>query len=314
MAESGSNIQAQRSKFRIALFGDIHLYRLRVWPWHLLSKRVLGQANLWLSRRNRFDMSLAGEAVHRLETIDPDLIVCPGDLTTTALHGEFRLARRALGELLDKYPAFITPGNHDRYTFTATHTRRFERYFGEHTADRYPHHRKLAEGLHLIAIDGCRPNLLLDRGHVGASQRSDLAERLAALDPSDQVLMVCHYTLGVPAGHGAEGWTHKLVDEAALLAVLAESGRSILLVHGHVHRPWCWRVQSAPNVVAINAGSPTHVSEELPRGQGVWTLQFHGEVVEQPWSVAHHVPTEAGGWHTVDVAWPRSAGQRVDVV
>jgi len=282
-------------------------------PWHLLSKRILGQTNLVLNRRNRFNLALVDRLVSRIESVDPDQIICPGDLTTTALHAEFRMARRAFGDLMEKYPTFITPGNHDRYTFTAARLRRFEHYFNEQSATRWPHHRKLSDQLHLIGIDGTRPNLLLDRGEMGRQQLGDLKAMLADLPRESHVLMVTHYTVGVPELHGEEGWSHRLIDEKALVNALRESERRVLLVHGHVHRPWMWRLNDAPNVVAINAGSPTHVGPVMPQGQGLWELQFDGAQSDQPWRVTHHMPGPTGSWAEQTLVWPEQAGQSVAI-
>lgn len=299
------------TSFRIVLFGDVHLYRLRLAPWHLLSKRILGQTNLWLNRRSHFDPSLLQSMVERIIDIDPHQVLCPGDLTTTATHQEFILACGALADIAQRYPLFIVPGNHDRYTFTASRTKRFEQYFGQHTADRYPYARQLAEGLHLIAIDSCKPNLLLDRGRIGDSQRTDLMRRLGEIPPDHHVLLLCHYTPGVP-GAIRETWSHRLIDERALVQSLAQSGRKILFVHGHVHRPWCWRLEDATHVVAINAGSPTRTSKTMPRGQGFWQLDF--ELARSPcWTLTHHRLHAPGQWLATPIAWPTQPGQLSDI-
>jgi 3',5'-cyclic AMP phosphodiesterase CpdA len=298
---------------RIALFGDIHLYRLALHPWHLLSKRVLGQINLWLSRRTRFDRALAESLVEQVDAIDPDLVICPGDLTTTALHSEFRLARRVLGDLLQRRRTFVIPGNHDRYTFTASRRRRFEQYFAAHTADRWPHHEPIARRLHLMAIDATRPNLLLDRGRVGDAQRSALAHALDRVDRDDHILMLCHYTLGAPPDQPAEGRAHRLIDQTRLLTVLRESGRAVLFVHGHVHRPWCWRPDDAPGVVALNAGSPTHVDRTFPTGQGFWQLDFDADRGSTPWRLIHRRPTPDGSWADRPIDWPTAPGQSIAI-
>lgn len=295
---------------RIVLFGDIHLYDLKLMPWHLLSKRILGQTNLWINRRGRFDPALVEAMVEQIIDIDPQQIICPGDLTTTATHAEFRMARRALGDLFHRYPVFIVPGNHDRYTFKASRARRFEQYFGEYSPDHYPHLRTLADGLHLIAIDACRPNLLLDRGKVGRPQLADVKQMLQAIPAGEHVIVVCHYTPGVPPQRH-EGRSHNLVDQDELVRTLAEADRDILYVHGHVHRPWCWRLDEAPKVVAINAGSPTHTGRTMPHGQGFWQLDFDS-TQPQPWRLTHHRMHFPGQWHTTPIALPSVGGRGID--
>src|ERR1041385_6253361 len=104
---------------RIVLIGDLHFYKLWVWPWQLLSKRLFGQINLWFNRRLIFRPERLKSLTERVDSLRPDLLLFAGDLTTTALPLEFRYAQDALRPLLDRYPALIAPGNHDRHTFTA---------------------------------------------------------------------------------------------------------------------------------------------------------------------------------------------------
>jgi len=290
---------------RIALFGDIHLYSLTIKPWHLLSKRVLGQTNLWLNRRKRFSRGLVRSVVERIDAMQPEFILSPGDLTTTATHGEFRMARRELADLLARYPAFITPGNHDRYTFAAARHRRFEQYFGDHAARQWPAHRQLGETVDLIAIDTARPNRLLDKGRVGQSQRDALGRLIADVPADRQLIVMGHYTIGTPPGFKAEPRRHALIDEAELIDVLARADRPMLYIHGHVHKPWVWRHPTATNVTVINAGSPTHIDSRYPNGQGIWQI----ESSEVGLALTRFAPTGNGDWAAHPAPWPTEPGK-----
>ncbi len=297
---------------RVLLMGDIHLYRLAIWPWHLLSKRVLGQTNLWLCRRHRFDPKLVERIIEQVESLNPTGLLCPGDLTTTATHREFRLARRTFGDLFSRFPSLVLPGNHDRYTFAAARTERFERYFGDWSADAWPRHVVWGDDLHVLGIDATRPNVLFDKGKVGRDQLDRLAGELARIDRAARVIVMGHYTPGCPPTEPAESKWHALVDEAALCETLREADRPIVFVHGHVHRPWCWRMADAPQVVAINTGSPTHVSERWPRGQGLWEL-VAAQDEAAPWRIVRHTLDEQMQWQANDVAWPEAPGEAVGV-
>jgi len=112
---------------RLALIGDIHYYRLAVAPWQLFGKRLLGQANLWLNRRHRFNRSLLKPVLEQAESIQPDMVLMSGDLTTTALAGEFADVAAALNPLAKRIPMVAVPGNHDRYTFSAARHRVMEK-------------------------------------------------------------------------------------------------------------------------------------------------------------------------------------------
>jgi len=298
-----------RTSTRIALFGDIHLYSLRLWPWHLLSKRVLGQTNLWLNRRKRFSRQLVRQVTERIDSIAPDAVLCPGDLTTTATHTEFRMARHELADTFARFPTFVTPGNHDRYTFSAARHRRFEQYFDEQSARQWPVHRPLGEKVDLVAIDTARPNRIFDKGRLGQSQREAMKQLIDGIPDDHHLLVMGHYTIGTPPGFKPEKRHHALIDEAELIDALAAAERPMFYLHGHVHKPWCWRHPLATNVTVVNAGSPTHVDHHFPRGQGIWQIEL-GDSVSLTW----HTLTAEDQWTALPIALPIQPGKTTPVM
>ncbi|MEX2671803.1 MAG: metallophosphoesterase [Phycisphaeraceae bacterium] len=290
---------------RFVLIGDMHVYRLYVQPWELLSKRVMGQVNLWTNRRFRFRMSLLGELIERAKTFNPDMLLSSGDFTTTSLLSEFAKAKKVLQPLLDERPAFVVPGNHDRYTTFAMRRRAFERFFHDHTAKHWPHHQKLSDKLHLIGLDIAKPTWLFAGTTISDRQLAGLRQKLAAIEPDARVIIVCHYPIGTPADRLPERPSHALHNAEALTAVLAESPQQMLYLHGHVHEPWCYQVEAAPNVVAVNAGAPVMTGLTWPMGQGLWEI----EVNETGWHLAHHARDAEGAWRRAAVATPDEPGQ-----
>lgn len=295
---------------RIVLIGDLHFFSLLPWPWQLLGKRTLGQMNLWFHRRFKFKMSRVAALVERIHALKPDLLLFSGDLTTTALPSEFRIARDALAPLLKAYPALIVPGNHDRYTFTAARHKRLEHFFPDHTAGQYPHLRPLDENLFLIALDPTKPNLWGDRGRLGVKQLDGLRGMLSGLPPGAGVIVLCHYTLGVPAGQRAEASGHGMTDETELRDILGRCGREVLYLHGHVHTPFCWRLPQAPNVVAVNAGAPLMHDGRWLNGQGFWEIEKRGQTPFS-WALTHHGLDRAGLWVAEPAEIPAEPGEAV---
>ena len=96
--------------------------------------------------------------VERVRSLEPDHILITGDLTTTALPDEFRAARRCVDDLLrDPSRATVLPGNHDRYTWSAHRSRRFEAYFGEFAPrPRYPWLRTIGDDIAILGLDPTR--------------------------------------------------------------------------------------------------------------------------------------------------------------
>lgn len=289
---------------RIVLLGDIHLYQLRVWPWQLASKRVIGQMNLWFNRRFHFRIDRLGAMVERATAVLPDAVLLSGDLTTTALPGEFAAAMALLDPLVKSVPTWAVPGNHDRYTFTAARRRVFERYLGEHTTRDWPLHRRLAPGLHLVGLDPTRPNIVSDRGRLPAPQLDKLRGILDELAPTDRLIVLCHYTLGTPPGYHHEAPRHRMTNAAELLDIL-RGDRPTLYLHGHQHEPWCWRITSAPNIVAVNAGAPVLVKPHWPGGQGFWQIDTDPASDGEDWRLIHHHASPTGEWSAAPVSLPK---------
>jgi len=292
---------------RLVLIGDIHSYRLCVPPWSMLSKRFLGQMNLWFNRRHRFDRALLAPLVRQVQTVEPDMLLFSGDLTSTALPGEFDDVVEALSPIAEACPTVMTPGNHDRYTFASACRRHFESAAGDFVPKRFPHFTRLpspADRWHLLALDGAVPRIISSRGLIGADQIAQARKQIDSLTDSDGLVVLCHYALGRPPGQGRMRWSHRLADVADVEAMLADSPARILYLHGHVHEPWCWH---HARITDVNAGAVCLRKGEYPCGQGFWQIDLPADPRQQV-GLRHHVPKPAQQtpdmtvqWHTVDV-------------
>lgn len=298
---------------RIVLLGDIHLYRLAIWPWDLLSKRVLGQMNLWFHRRHRFHIPGLPSLIEHVDSIGPDLLLGTGDLTTTATRAEFRLVVEKLGSLFARYDTVLVPGNHDRYTFTSARRRYFEQAMNVDTVRHEPLYRRLGDHLHLIGLDATRPNIITDRGHLDPIALMRLGEIIEPMTASDRVIVMCHYPIAMPPGRAPEAKRHALIDAASLAEAMAGCAAQVLYMHGHVHEPQCWRHTEADNLTIINAGAPLMRSAYFPHGQGFWQIDIEPGTVADP-VLRHHVVDDAGGWRAGAVAWPRRCGEVSSIV
>lgn len=309
---------------RIVLLGDMHLYTLSIAPWRLLSKRILGQTNLWLRRHRAFDRRQWSGLANHARALGPDVVLGSGDVSTTALPHEFELAKdviRPIAQVAET--TFFVPGNHDRYTFASMRRRDFETYFGEWTTTDWPHHRVLADGLHLVGVDPTRPTLLTASGRCGARQLDKLRAMLAGIDKTHKVIVVCHYPPGTPPGQKAEHKQHRLIDQTALVGVLGDAGHDVLFLHGHVHEVWCWRMGAdvAPNVVAVNAGAPVMHNRRWPHGEGFWQIDVDVDAKVDTgggdadndstgWlRLVHHAADADGEWRGTEVAAPNKPGE-----
>ena len=102
------------SGMKLGILGDIHLFSRRVPVRRLLSKRALGHANLVLNRHKRFEHALLPAMLDRLRSLQSEVVLMSGDVSTSSLESEFAALRGALAGLGE---VVLVPGNHDRYTF-----------------------------------------------------------------------------------------------------------------------------------------------------------------------------------------------------
>jgi Calcineurin-like phosphoesterase len=241
---------------RIVHLSDIHFWRYAFHPLRLLSKRLLGTASLFLGRGRRFRLERVPELIERVRSLGADHLLITGDLTTTALPGEFHHAKTALSALLhDPAKVTIIPGNHDRYTLRSHRSRRFEQYFGSFAPEgEYPW---------LRAIDGQTAILGLDPTRAGVSARGKLPHRqlLAALalvqtgDRSTNLVVACHYPVAAPPEYERKLARKPIVNATALVDWLRTIGPHIYCC-GHVHAAWAFRPPEVPNQLCLNAGAP----------------------------------------------------------
>ena len=285
---------------RIVALGDLHYYQLFTAPWNLVGKRVLGQMNLWLRRRKAFVPDALSPAIEHAISLSPDLFLFTGDLTTTALRPEFEHVRRVLKPVLDRFPALIIPGNHDRYTLTATRRRRIESFFPEHVPDTFPHARRLMEGWQLLAVDSAVPRFINARGRCGEAQLARMRNLIDHTTNPDALIVMCHYPAMLPPWIN-DKTGHRLDDAPDLRDVLRNAApRKIVCLHGHVHRPWLFQPEETglSHLTFINAGAPCRVSEPYPFGQGFWEIELDtpnrapGHCVK----LRHHVPRAPRRW------------------
>jgi hypothetical protein len=202
----------------------------------------------------------------------------------------------------------LVPGNHDVYTFTARRRERLAAAFPTAVPAQFPCVRPLIGGWKLLAVDSAAPRLLDSRGRVGERQLREVENILRAMSGSDGVLVLCHYPIGKPPELPPMKTGHRLLDDDRWREVIATSTARVVLVHGHVHCPWLWRVSGMRNVLDVNAGAPTMVMRARKhgaqgarpdhsggsRGQGFWEMTLAADP-SQPIGFAHHPMDDGSG-------------------
>lgn len=223
---------------KIAHATDIHWFKPPA-VTDLTYKRLLGTANLMLrGRKAHFDVATQTALVEHICAQDPDLVIISGDLTAQALDSEFETAREALRPVLDQFPTFIVPGNHDRYTTRSQTELSMERHFEEwmHLNDAGIGRLDI-ENVTVLGLDPNRPTWFNATGVLPQGQLDALEAELAKEELRTAfIILVIHYPVLGPSGSIYDNWHHGLLNVQALVDVLERSpNRPGLIVHGHKH-------------------------------------------------------------------------------
>lgn len=274
---------------RAVLIGDIHCYQLWVAPWQLLGKRVLGQINLWKSRRKRFKSQRLDSVVQKALSLSPEVLLLSGDFSTTAMPREFDEALARLKPLTDCVSHILAvPGNHDRYTYSATRNQLARKYLSDWMPEKFPVMKPITAHWSVLMLDSAVPRVISSRGELNVHQIDDLIRLLDATPDGHNVIVLCHYAIGNPPAFSRMKHNHQLSQQQALIDILGRSAKrmNIIYTHGHVHYPWAWPRDEG--FFDLNSGSPTMSDPHFPHGQGFWELLLDDKDVTQT-CLTHHV-------------------------
>jgi len=181
-----------------------------------------------------FVPNLMNRVIVELNELEPDVVVCTGDLTNEGYRQEYKnwVAYR---ERI-KAPIVTIPGNHDARNVGYLH---FEELIGPR------HWVHDVHGVRIVGVDSSEPDL--NEGQIGRERYPWIKEQFAA--PAElRVFALHHHLIPVP-GTGRERST--VADAGDLLEVLIESGVNIVL-SGHKHVPYVWRLET---FYIVNAGT-----------------------------------------------------------
>jgi 3',5'-cyclic-AMP phosphodiesterase len=206
-----------------------------------------------------FVPNLMNRAIVELNELDPDAVVCTGDLTNEGYRQEYK-NWVAYSERI-KAPVYTVTGNHDARNVGYLH---FEELIGPRhwTAD--------VKGVRIVGADSSEPDL--NEGQIGRERYDWIREQFAV--PADlKVFALHHHLLPVP-GTGRE--RSVVADAGDLIEVLIESGVNVVL-SGHKHVPYVWRLE---NLYVANAGTVSSLRLRGYTKPAYNVLEFEGDEVK----------------------------------
>lgn len=266
---------------RFAHISDLHLTSLvGSRRGQLLNKRLLGYLSWRRKRRFEHRREVLNSLLHALPLDDLCQLLITGDLIHVGLPEEFREASDWLHEWAAPEQVALVPGNHDAYVATRPEdTLALWRDYacGDEGEAGFPTLRVRGQ-IAFIGVSSALATLpLLATGKVGSEQRKALARVLRAT--AERGLFRVVYMHHCPVA-GVHRRRKRLVDEAAVSAVLAKEGVELVL-HGHGHRAQCHELQTTVGIAPV-------LSVPSASARGV-----HGEAAG---FTVLGVSPESGGW------------------
>ena len=182
-------------------------------------------------------------AIEEINEMQPNVVLVTGDLTENGLMSEFKTAAEELKKLKAQ-KVILVSGNHD---YRSTGYLLFREYFPFKQITEF-------DNAVIAVLSSARPDR--DDGEVGHRQNLWLEKTLEKSAGKVKIVTIHHHVIPVP-DIGADQIT--VIDAGDVLRSLAISKADLLLC-GHRHRPWRWKME---NMLVVHAGS---VSCEKLRG------------------------------------------------
>lgn len=255
--------QPSSHSIRLAHLSDIHIYRNVVSPLQFFSKQWLGNLNVLLNRRFKFQRNPSHDLIHYLVEAHVEHVVISGDLTCTSLASEFLAAKKFI-EAIEEHGirVHLVPGNHDNYTKQAFRKKRFYNVLGEQASDPDVPLRPYSMAEHRLTIRGLGPGwwwlgldttvpagLLRSNGEFDPALEDRLDEVLRQLPSKDLVVLTNHFPLTTTHP------SHDMKRLKALRDLLSRHPQVKLYLHGHVHKQGITDGRPASLPLLVNSGS-----------------------------------------------------------
>ena len=182
-----------------------------------------------------FVPDLMERAIAEINELNPDIVVCSGDLTTFGFKEEFARAKRYL-DTVDCDALVVVPGNHDSRNVGYVH---FEQLIGERSSVVHK------GGSSVVAVDSTEPDL--DHGQIGRGRYGWIEQQFE--EPSRLKVFVLHHHLLPNPGTGRE--RNVVYDAGDAIECLQRAGVH-LVQSGHKHVPYARKLE---NLFVVNTGT-----------------------------------------------------------
>ncbi len=269
---------------RILHITDLHFWAIPGNPLRWLGKRGVGLINVILRRRHEYRTERADEFAGMLAAIDSAAIIVTGDVSSTALDVEFAQANAFMEAIRARgRTVWALPGNHDIYTRHAFHTRRFERGLSSFLpGPEWPCRQQLPGGTSVVFAPTVYPDFAA-RGYIAKDEIKAVAT-LVREAPPGPVVVAAHYPLLNTTADYHSIITRRLRNADPFRQALGETGRKILYIAGHVHRPSCTPDKEYPHLSHLTT-PPLFRQRHTPPTDGTFS---EIEITDNEFTITRH--------------------------
>lgn len=241
---------------RIAHLSDPHFSSLSFNLKQFLSKRWIGNLNLFLFRNRAYQTEHLWHLPELLKTLEVEATFITGDFSSTSLDEEFSEGKRLVTSFEERgLPLYVVPGNHDCYTRETQRNRRFYTFFASQSLqEKRVECVKLGKGWWYVGLDcAVASPPFCAYGKFFKATEQHLKEALLKIPSNEHVIIANHFplfTTGRPE--------HDLKRAEALQELLHAFPQVKLYLHGHDHTYYIVDLQREGFPLVLNSGSCAH--------------------------------------------------------
>lgn len=241
-----------KDAFRLVHISDVHC---RVFPKNLFycfNKRFKSFLRQVFCSVDFQDVTICNRFPDLIRSLHTNSVCLTGDLTLTALHAEFSLARHFIDHLAQYAKIHLVPGNHDVYTKTSYQEQTFYHYFPnvrlqKNKVAKY----RLTPDWWIILLDcSCLNGWFSANGKVFLSQIAALESLLSSIPQSENIIIANHYPLLT-----SKKKFHTLLNNSLLQETLRDFPNIRLYLHGHDHQATLYANKDLSPGLILNSGS-----------------------------------------------------------
>ncbi len=168
------------------------------------------------------------QLVEEINNLEPNAIVITGDLTDEGLLFQFKRARSEIQRFKCKNK-IVLAGNHD---YRHTGYLLFKKFFQSKLV------YELDNDVVILTLGTARPDR--DEGEVGYRQNKWMNATLSRYDGKTKIIAMHHHLIGIPD----TGTDKIIILDAGDTLMACMQAKVDLVLCGHKHRPWIWKLGS----------------------------------------------------------------------